>query len=135
MSISRIKQIKRVLTNSDVRDPRAALIAIEAIVVAKEAGTTKKLKPCLVGNVYDHGNGDLSVTLEARNEDKVEAHHAKALITAVRSYALARAEKLSAQQGCSGGCEAPARASIDKQFEQDIRKTTGVSGNSGEVTK
>jgi len=141
MSISRIKQIKRILTNSDVRDPRAALIAIEAIVVAKEAEPAKKLKPVFSIHVYDHGNGDISVALEAKNEDKVKPSHGYAAIKALHSYADKRAqaeikEKISPQEGCNG-CN-PARASIDelfKQFEQDIIKTAGVPGNSGEVTK
>ena len=32
MSISRIKQIKRILAHGDVRDPRAALVAIEEVL-------------------------------------------------------------------------------------------------------
>lgn len=45
MSISRIKQIKRILANGDVRDPRAALVAIEAIVSQEKP---KKPVPALV---------------------------------------------------------------------------------------
>ena len=44
MSISRIKQIKRILAHGDVRDPRAALVAIEQVLSQpkpKKAGKPK----------------------------------------------------------------------------------------------
>lgn len=42
MSVSRIKQIKNIIHNTDVRDPRAALIAIEKVLQEPKPKKPKK---------------------------------------------------------------------------------------------
>lgn len=61
MSISRIKQIKRILANGDVRDPRAALVAIEAIVSQEKP---KKPVPALVFIAERINESGMGVTIK-----------------------------------------------------------------------
>ena len=75
MSISRIKQIKRILKDHDARDPRGALLAIEQVVAQKN---TNPRKPVAVIKVFDQpeGKGQLKSQVEiVYSERRLEPRH------------------------------------------------------------
>ena len=75
MSISRIKQIKRILKDHDARDPRGALLAIEQVVAQKN---TNPRKPVAVIKVFDQpeGKGQLKSQVEIKySERHLEPRH------------------------------------------------------------
>lgn len=65
MSISRIKQIKRILAHGDVRDPRAILIAIEQVL--SQPKPKKAGKPTQAFNLVAEriGKNEISVKIES----------------------------------------------------------------------
>lgn len=85
MGISRIKQIKRILKDHDVRDPRGALQAIEQVVAQKN---TDPRKPVAVIKVFDQpeGKGSLKSRVEIEYfKHRLEPRHLKAAIIATKA--------------------------------------------------
>ena len=85
MSISRIKQIKRILKDHDVRDPRGALQAIEQVVKQK---STDPRKPVAVIKVFDQpeGKGQLKSQVEiGYSKRRLEPRHLKGAIIATQA--------------------------------------------------
>lgn len=85
MSISRIKQIKRILKEHDVRDPRGALQAIEQVVAQKNIDPRK---PVAVIKVFDQpeGKGQLKSQVEIEySKRRLEPRHLKGAIIATQA--------------------------------------------------
>ena len=100
MSNSRIKQIKQVLANHDVRDPHSTLASIELILAKK---SEKKAKPVLTVKVFEQIKGN-EVTLDCMllgDEEKVKAMHVRVIVDTLKSYA----EKRIKAYGVKGGVQ------------------------------
>lgn len=82
MSISRIKQIKRILVESDVRDPRGTLIAIEAVFSQPKSKKVKKPAFKLVAERIDENHMHVAIM-----GDKLLAkHELNGLIETMRKH-------------------------------------------------
>jgi hypothetical protein len=73
MTISRIKQIKRILAEHDVRDPRGALQAIATVVEQKKPAAEKPPKP-LFNMTLDRVGNKTTCTIQFDRE-KLEPGH------------------------------------------------------------
>lgn len=127
MPISRIKQIKRILAHGDVRDPRASLIAIEEVLSQPKAKEDAPLIK-VVGRRSSDGSFGLSIDTDGS-------------ITPIELFGVIKSLRRHGDQIFGDVVikrEVPTTSDLSelfKQFEQDILKTTGVPGNSDEVTK
>ena len=80
MSISRIKQIKRILKEHDVRDPRGALQAIAKVVEQpKTEQPTEGNKPLLQMVLVKTGENKLNVMVKFDNKNLTAGHLAKVI--------------------------------------------------------
>ena len=80
MSTSRIKQIKRILKDHDVRDPRGALKAIEQVVEQPKAEQpTEGNKPLLQMVLVKTGDNKLNVAVKFDNKNLTAGHLAKVI--------------------------------------------------------
>jgi hypothetical protein len=126
----KLSEIKRILKESDVRDPRATLLAIEKVAFQKNPDT--KIKPVLRIDVTDRGNGYMEVTL-CGDEDAVLPIHAHAAIKGIKGYGEMRAAKSKEYEECKGCPEAASastpRAELFAQFEMAARKVAGKDTN------
>lgn len=108
MSSSKLKEIKAIVRDFDVRDPRDALFAIEQVLKAKVTG---KQKPVFKVEVFDQGEV-LKVDVSGRRT--VKPKHTLCAIKAIKQFI---AEK---QKGCDcPECQAERAAKTDKP-EQDV---------------
>jgi len=63
MSNSKLKQIKDIVRNFDVRDPRGAMVAIDKILKEKSLAP-KQPKPSLSIKVFELAGGEINVSLK-----------------------------------------------------------------------
>lgn len=93
MSISRIKQIKRILKDHDARDPRGAILAIIDVIEQPKAKPKAKINPDLTPKpvatirVFDNPKGNKalkSVVAIDYNGEQIEPRHLAAAFTATR---------------------------------------------------
>jgi hypothetical protein len=115
MAISRIKQIKRILKDGDVRDPRGALAAIEQVLAAKPARTEPK--PVIKLEVIDHGDrGELRI----KSHKQIEPKHIGLAIDGLRDLAIKKTRECNE---CKG--KPPVKELLETlfaQFEADLQK-------------
>lgn len=78
MTISRIKQIKRILKEYDVRDPRGALQAIATVVEQKKPEADKPAKP-LFNMTLDRKGNKTVCTIQFDREKLKPGHVVKAI--------------------------------------------------------
>lgn len=79
MSISRIKQIKRILKEHDVRDPRGALQAIEQVVSQPKAEKPETTKPLLQMALIKTGPKTLEIAVQFDRDNLQPRHLVKAI--------------------------------------------------------
>ena len=83
MSISRIKQIKRILKDHDVRDPRDALLAIEQVVaqpkVEKSEQVVEGNKPLLQLVLVKTGDKKINVAVKFDSQNLTPRHLGKVI--------------------------------------------------------
>ena len=79
MSISRIKQIKRILKEHDVRDPRGALQAIEQVVKQPKAEKSEATKPLLQLALVRTGPKNVSVAVQFDKNNLAPRHVVKVI--------------------------------------------------------
>ena len=85
MSISRIKQIKRILKEHDVRDPRGALKAIEQVVAQPKAAAEKPTKPLL--QLVLTGAGDKMLNLAVKfDPNNLKPDHVVRVINLLQEF-------------------------------------------------
>ena len=82
MSISRIKQIKRILKDQDVRDPRITLGAIERVLAQPKADTPK---PILTLTLTRTDKRTLAVVIKS-NSEVLEAKHVVAAMESLDEF-------------------------------------------------
>ena len=78
MTIPRIKQIKRILKDHDVRDPRGALQAIEEVLKQKKPAAEKPTKP-LINMTLDRVGNKTTCTIEFDREKLKPGNVVKAI--------------------------------------------------------
>ena len=94
---NKLEQIKRILKEYPVTDPRGAMLAIEVVIETKPLH--KKAKPVLRVDVFDKGTGVMDVIMFGSGpEENLEPKYVGAVIKAMKSYAAKRAEQ--ACEGC-----------------------------------
>lgn len=84
MAISPIKQIKRILKDHDVRDPRGALNAIEQVIELAQHSKQSKPKPVASIRVFDNPVSEKplkSVVVIDYDDKRIEPRH---LIASIR---------------------------------------------------
>jgi hypothetical protein len=92
---SKLKEIKRILKEHDVRDPRGCLRAIEDVINSERSGP----KPVLKLEVIDHGHrGELIV----KSLKTIEAKHVGLAIDGLRELAINKAAEC--EEGCRRSC-------------------------------
>ena len=142
MTISRIKQIKRILKDADVRFPHNTIDAIRAVVVQSKPEKAEPAKPAVTIRVFDdpRSDGPLGSGVEiAFSRRSVEPRHLKA--------AMIAAQKLGDKLFADGEqCDDPdcpvhgvksgiaAMTTLDelfKQFEADAKKASEIKGKGG----
>ena len=142
MTISRIKQIKRILKDADVRDPRGALQGIAAVIAQPKPEKAEPAKPAVTIRVFNdpRSDGPLGSGVEiAFSRRSVEPRHLKA--------AMIAAQKLGDKLFADGEqCDDPdcpvhgvksgiaAMTTLDelfKQFEADAKKATDIKNKGG----
>lgn len=79
MSISRIKQIKRILKEHDVRDPRGALQAIEQVVSQPKAEKPETTKPLLQMALIKTSPETLEIAVQFDRDNLQPRHLVKAI--------------------------------------------------------
>lgn len=87
------KEVKRIIADQDVRDPRATLLAIEKLLDAKITGP-KKPKPFFSVSVFDDGHCIIS----ANKDDTLNLKGCYATHDALKQYAAARVAQLLGQK-------------------------------------
>ena len=114
--MNKLKQIKHVLKTFDVRDPRAAMQAIEEIVAAESA--EPKVKPVLKLTIYP---GELTgSTCKVKVSKKIAPRDVAFGIHCLRDLAMRKAaevaNKVAAKMG-DGDCpHGEVKESLDKLF-------------------
>jgi hypothetical protein len=78
MTISRIKQIKRIIAEHDVRDPRGALFAIEEVLKQKKPKAEAQAKP-LFNMTLDRVGNKTVCTIQFDREKLKPGHVVKAI--------------------------------------------------------
>lgn len=79
MSISRIKQIKRILKEHDVRDPRGALAAIEQVAFQPKAEKPEQVEPLLTLTMTRTGKNTMEAAVRFDKENLQPRHVTKAI--------------------------------------------------------
>lgn len=79
MSISRIKQIKRIIAEHDVRDPRGALFAIEEVLKQKKPAADKQPPKPLFNMTLDRVGNKTTCTIQFDREKLKPGHVVKAI--------------------------------------------------------
>lgn len=88
------KEVKRIIADQDVRDPRATLLAIEKLLDAKITGP-KKPKPFFSVSVFDDGR----VVIASTDVDALNLKGWHATRDALQQYAVARTAQLIEELG------------------------------------
>ena len=119
MSISRIKQIKRILKDHDVRDPRGALQAIEQVVAQPKAKKPKAPKPLLQLALVKTGPKTVSVAVQF-DKDNLKPRH---VVTTIESLEEFGADIFGSEQCDDPECPVHGKATSDlgalfKKFEE-----------------
>ena len=91
----KLKEIRRILTEHDVRDPRGALVAIEVALNSKNPNPVKKVKPLITATLTQTGNGQGEVEVVT-----AEGFGPKHLIALVESLNHFGNEKFGECPGC-----------------------------------
>jgi len=91
----KLKEIRRILTEHDVRDPRGALVAIEVALNSKNPNPEKKVKPLITATLTQTGNGEGKV--EVVTAEGFEPKHLIALIESLNHFGN---EKFGECPGC-----------------------------------
>ncbi len=91
----KLKEIKAIVRDFDVRDPRDALFAIEQVLKAKVTG---KQKPVFRIDVFDEGD---TTKVEFKGGDSVKPRHVKCVLKAIKQFVVEK------QNNCNcPGCQA-----------------------------
>jgi len=91
----KLKEIRRILTEHDVRDPRGALGAIEVALNSKNPNPEKKVKPLITATLTQTGNGQGEVEVVT-----AEGFGPKPLIALIESLNHFGNEKFGECPGC-----------------------------------
>ncbi len=91
----KLKEIRRILTEHDVRDPRGALAAVEQTLNSKNPNPEKKVKPLITATLTEHSGaaGEVKVVTGEGFEPK----HLIALIESLNHFGN---EKFGECPGC-----------------------------------
>lgn len=109
MSISRIKQIKRIIAHADVRDPRATLIAIEGVISQPKPKKPKAANPIMNFEMVGTPTGS---TIEIKfNRKNLSPRHLVAAKQTLDEFAK------DAFPECKGDC---ATCEYDEQETTDL---------------
>ena len=144
MTISRIKQIKRILKNADVRDPRGALQAIAAVIVQSKPEKAadqqvQPTKPAVTIRVFNdpRSDGPLGCGVEiAFSRRSIEPRHLKAAMIAAQQLG----DKLYADGEQCDDPDCPVHGvksgittldELFKQFEADAKKASEIKDKGG----
>jgi hypothetical protein len=92
----KLKEIKRILKEHDVRDPRGCLLAIEKVVFQKNP--EKKIKPVLVLTVTDHDNHG---EVEIKSRKDIQPRAVALAIDGLRELANRKSAESGECKGCS----------------------------------
>lgn len=91
----KLKEIRRILTEHDVRDPRGALGAIEVALNSKNPNPEKKVKPLIAATLTQTGNGQGEVAVVT-----AEGFGPKHLVTLIDTLGEFGNEKFGECPGC-----------------------------------
>ena len=80
----KLKEIRRILTEHDVRDPRGALVAVEQTLNSKNPNPVKKVKPLITASLTKTGKGQGEVEVLTAEGFKVK--HLIALIESLNHF-------------------------------------------------
>ena len=122
MSISRIKQIKRIIAHGDVRDPRAALVAIEAVVSQeKPAPAPKAWSGKRIIKITGHRAGDrIGVTI--RSDNSLSEAQLLGIVAALQKHREIKFGPVAKKCDFS---------ELFKHLEADAIKATGITQGGG----
>ena len=81
MSSSKLKQIKQIVRDHDVRDPNGAMLAIEKVLDAKSP--TKKQKPVFKVEVFDQGE---VIKVDVSGLRTAKPKHVKCAVKAIKQF-------------------------------------------------
>lgn len=123
---NKLKQIAAILANYDVRDPRAALRAIEQVLVAK---VSKGAKPVAVIKVFDNpeSKSALKCGVEIRfSRSRVEPRHLNAALAGITQFG----DNLFGSSECNEpDCPAHgAEAGVDSFIKDQLEKLAKNKG-------
>jgi len=119
--LNKLKEIKRILKEHDVRDPRACIQSIENIAFQKNP--EKKVKPALRVDVIDDGEGVMEVKMCGVEED-VLPRHVGAAMKMLSAYALKRAETVATKPECN-----PTLRKLFAQFAEEEARNNKKEAN------
>lgn len=118
MSISRIKQIKNIIYNSDVRDPRATLIAIEEVLSQdKPAPAPKAWSGKRIIKITGHRAGD-RVGVTIRSDNSLSEAQLLGVVAALQKHREIKFGPVAKKCDFS---------ELFKHFEADAIKATGIT--------
>lgn len=139
MTISRIKQIKRILKDADVRYPNNTIDAIRAVVVQSKPEKAEPAKPAVTIRVFDDPRSDkpLGCGVEiAFSRRSIEPRHLKAAMIGAQQLG----DKLYADGEQCDDPDCPVHGvksgittldELFKQFEADAKKATDIKNKGG----
>lgn len=102
----KLKEIRRILTEHDVRDPRGALVAVEQTLNSKNPNPVKKVKPLITASLTKTGNGQGEVAVVT-----AEGFGPKHLVTLIDTLGEFGNEKFGECPGCEN-CQPTGNADI-----------------------
>lgn len=121
MSISRIKQIKRILAHGDVRDPRAILIAIEQVLSQPKPKKPKAAHPIMSFEMVGTPTGSaIGIKFNRKN---LNARH---VVTAKQALDEFVKDTFPACGSDCDNCETANLSELFKKFEGDLIKKGGL---------
>ena len=115
----KLKEIRRILTEHDVRGPRGALVAIEVALNSKNPNPEKKVKPLITATLTQTGNGEGEV--EVITAEGFTPKHLIALIESLNHFGNEKFGECPGCEKCQPELEGTNPLALDPAFLEVLR--------------
>ena len=114
----KLKEIRSILTEHDVRDPRGALVAVEVALNSKNPNPEKKVKPLITATLTQTGNGEGEV--KVITGEGFEPKHLIALIESLNRFGNEKFGECPGCENCQPELEGE-KVKLDPAFLEVLR--------------
>lgn len=118
MAISKLKQIKRIIKDHPVTDPRGAMLAIETVV--EQENPERKVRPNFRVDVFETDDG---FDVKIKGCDDLRPCHVKAAQQAIKDFIAKKIAEQDAERGQAEG-------ELDPEHKARIERAATILSNS-----